>query len=506
MNLEDFKIILDFRLWNLKFQIPMPLARRIAYNVVFNSVAKIASTVLALVAIGFITRYLGTEGFGKYATVLAFFGLFGALADFGLSPLLAREISRKDAPERTIVGNVVALRIVSSSGILGLALLAIPFLPYDRELRLGILIAAIAFVFASSSGILNGIFQKRLAMFEVATVEFFGKCLQLGIIIAAVSFDWGFGAIILALLAYMIFNATLLFFLSQRLLPFRLSFDTMFWKTFLRESLPVGMISIVSFAYFKMDTILLSVLQGSADVGIYNAAYKIIENLTFFPAMIAGLVLPLFSRYIFHDPEKFRLIANKTFKVFVVFAAPLAIGGFFLAEPLVLLIGGPEFLAAALPLRILIFSLAAIFFGNFFNALLIAGNLQKRLLFVLSLVAIFNIVANMILIPLYSFAGAAGVSLVTEGTVALATAFLAFRFLGYRPDTRGLFKIVFSSCVMGAFLFFCASSSFPVRLSGGMIVYLFALWATGGIGMDEIAPLLFRKSSSYENSNTSSSV
>ncbi len=482
----------------------MPLARRIAYNVVFNSVAKIASTVLALVAIGFITRYLGTEGFGNYATVLAFFGLFAALADFGLSPLLAREISRKDAPEQIIVGNVVALRIVSSSIILGLALITVPFLPYDKELRLGIIIAAIAFVFASSSGILNGIFQKRLAMFEVASVEFLGKCLQLSIIIAAVSFDWGFGAIILALLAYMIFNASALFFLSQRLLSFRLSFDISFWKSFLRESLPVGMISIVSFAYFKMDTILLSVLQGSSDVGIYNAAYKIIENLTFFPAMIAGLVLPLFSRYIFHEPEKFRLVADKTFKVFVVFAAPLAIGGFFLAEPLVLLIGGPDFIAAALPLRILIFALAAIFFGNFFNAILIAGNLQKRLLAALSVVAAFNIVANLFLIPKYSFAGAASVSLATESAVALATAFLAFRFLGYRPDTRGLFRILLASGILGIFLFFFASFSFLVRLPGGICVYLVSLWATGGIGMDEIAPLLFRKHSSLENNETKS--
>ena len=482
----------------------MPLARRIAYNVVFNSVAKIASTILALVAIGFITRYLGTEGFGDYATVLAFFGLFSALADFGLSPLLAREISRKDAPERIIVGNVVALRIVSSSFILGLALLVVPFLPYDRELRLGILIAAVAFVFASSSGILNGIFQKRLAMFEVATVEFLGKCLQLGIIVATVSFDWGFGAIILALLAFMVFNAILLFLLSQRLVSFRLTFDMTFWKTFLRESLPVGMISIVSFAYFKMDTILLSVLRGSADVGIYNAAYKIIENLTFFPAMIAGLVLPLFSRYIFHDPEKFHLVANKTFKVFVVFAAPLAIGGFFLAEPLVLLIGGPEFLAAALPLRILIFSLAAIFFGNFFNAILIAGNLQKRLLVALSIVAVLNIAANLILIPLYSFAGAASVSLATEGAVAIATAFLASRFLGYRPDTQGALKILISSLIMGVFLLFSASFPFLVRLSGGMVIYLLALWTTGGIGINEIAPLLLRKPSSYESDDTQS--
>lgn len=476
----------------------MPLARRIAYNVIFNSVAKILSTVLALVGIGFMTRYLGAEGFGNYATVLAFFGLFGALADLGLAPLLAREISRKDAPESSIIGKVVALRIVSSSVVLGAALIAIPFLPYSSELRFGIIIAAGAFVFASSSGVLNGIFQKRLAMFQVATVELTGKCLQLGLIVAAVNFDWGFGAIISALLLYMIWNALALFYLSERLVSFRLSFDVAFWRQFLRASLPVGLISIVTFAYFKMDTILLSILRGSADVGIYNAAYKIIENLTFFPAMIAGLVLPLFSRYIFHEPDNFRLVADKTFKVFTVFAAPIAIGGFFLAEPLVLLIGGQEFLAAAAPLRILIFSLAAIFFGNFFNAILIAGNLQKRLLAVLFGIALINIIANIIFIPRYSFIGASGVSLLTESAVAIATAILAAHFLSYRPSLNGIFGILLSASGMGLFLWTFSSLSFPVLLAGGIICYALFLWMSGSIHPDEIATLLSKRDTVHE--------
>ena len=157
----------------------MPLARRIAYNVVFNSVAKIISTVLALLSIGFITRYLGKEGFGDYATVLAFFALFSALADLGLAPLLAREISREDAPEANIVGNVVALRLTSSFIDFAGALCAIPFFPYSEGLRTGIIVASAAFLFASSSGVLNGIFQKRLAMFKIAAVELIGKFLQL---------------------------------------------------------------------------------------------------------------------------------------------------------------------------------------------------------------------------------------------------------------------------------------------------------------------------------------
>ena len=72
----------------------MSTPRKIAYNVVFSAAAKMAGTVLALVGIGFITRYLGKDGFGDYSTVLAFFFFFGALADLGLYSISTREISR----------------------------------------------------------------------------------------------------------------------------------------------------------------------------------------------------------------------------------------------------------------------------------------------------------------------------------------------------------------------------------------------------------------------------
>ena len=57
----------------------MVIARKIAYNVVVSGASKVLSTILALVAIGFITRYLGTEGFGNYAIVLAFLSFFAMI-------------------------------------------------------------------------------------------------------------------------------------------------------------------------------------------------------------------------------------------------------------------------------------------------------------------------------------------------------------------------------------------------------------------------------------------
>lgn len=470
----------------------MALARRIAVNVVFNSAAKIGSTVLALVSIGFVTRYLGADGFGDYATALAFFAFFSSIADLGISSLVAREISREGASEQEILGNVAALRITTSIIVFLLSPILAIVLPYSSELKVGVVIAAAAFVFSSFSGMLNGIFQKHLAMYKVATVELFGKCLQLAIIILTVRFNWGFSALIVALLLYMIFNAAISWWLSRAYATFQLSFDIRFWKRFLAESWPVGAIVIVTFAYFKADTILLSFFRPSEDVGIYNAAYKIIENLTFFPAMIAGLMLPVFSRHVFGDREKFLMTARKTFKVFLVFALPIAIGGFFLADQLVALIGGPAFVDSALPLRILIFSLTAIFFGNYFNAVLIAGNLQRKLLLGLLFIALGNVAVNMVLIPRYSYVGAAATSLGTEVLVAVLGAWLSARFLRFFPSSDGTFGILLSSAALALFLGFFSQLPFLLLVLGGAACYGFFLWATGSVQTDELSLLLRR--------------
>lgn len=495
----------------------MFVARKIAYNVVFNATAKILSTGLALVNIGFITRYLGKEGFGNYATVLAFFAFFGAAADLGIYSIATREISREKADEKTIISNAFSLRLTSSLIVLLLSPLVL-FLPYSQELRLGILIAAASFIFSSSYVVLNGVFQKNLAMDKVASTELAGKLIQTGFIILAVKKDWGFTVINISLLLYMIFNFVLIFFLSRHYVKFRLSFDWPYWRKFLKESLPLGISVVITFIYFKLDTILLSLLRNATDVGIYSAAYKIIENITFFPAMIVGLIFPILSRFIHSNRPRFQEISDKTFKIFVILTVPLTVGIIFLAPEIIRLIGGAGFSESAGVLKILVFALVFIFFGNFFNNILVAGNAQKSLVKILSVCAAFNIAANLIVIPLFSYNGAAVTSLLTEFLAATLTAIFVARKLNYIPRLENWRGILLSGAAMAAFLFgakMTVLKSFPAEridsvsalqvglsflistVSSSAVYFLF-LWLTKAVRSEEILSIVSRQKPSEE--------
>jgi O-antigen/teichoic acid export membrane protein len=448
---------------------------------------------LALVGIGFITRYLGTEGFGDYSTVLAFFAFFGSIADLGIYSITTREISRPGADEKKILGNAFSLRLFSSVLVLAVTPILIFFLPYSHDVKLGILIAAASFVFSSTYMVLNGVFQKNLAMDKVAIAEVLGKVLQVAIIIFSVKHNLGFTAIILSVLAAMIFNFVTVLFFARKYTSFNLQFDFSYWKKFLKEAAPLGISAVVIFIYFKVDTILLSILKTNVEVGIYNAAYKVIENISFFPAMIVGLVFPMFSRHIFSDKKQFFHLIDETFKVFLIFVVPIVIGTLFLSEGVIHLIGGAAFSQAANTLRILIFALAFIFFGGLFNNILIAGNHQKKMLWILVGCAIFNVTANIIFIPLFSYTASAFISSATEFFVALFGFALTWKYIGYLPSFRYFFRILISGSAMAIFLYVFRYQSFFLLALLSACVYVLFLWITRTITIEELASIFVSK-------------
>ena len=250
---------------------------------------------------------------------------------------------------------------------------------------------------------------------------------------------------------------------------------------------------MIIFIYFKIDTIILSVLKTSAEVGIYNAAYKVIENISFFPAMIIGLVFPIFSRYIFSDKKQFSHIADETTKVFLILIVPIVIGTLFLSEGIIGLIGGEAFSESANTLRILIFSLAFIFFGNLFNSILIAANHQRKLLWALLACAIFNVVANIIFIPMFSYTGSAVISSFTEFFVALAGLVLTLKYIGYVPSVSYLPRILISGFAMAVFLYVFKTQGFFLLVISSSIIYAVFLWITRTITIEEFSSIFAAK-------------
>jgi O-antigen/teichoic acid export membrane protein len=467
--------------------------RKIAFNVIVASLSKILNTAVALGGLMMITRYLGPDQFGLYVTALAFNGLFNALGDWGLYQTVTREISRPNASEKTIIGNIMALRIVLSITLAIVLPFFIYILPYTIELKISLLLILLSYIFYSFYQILIGLFQKRLIMYKITIVELLGKIVQIFLVFIGIYFDLGLKFIVFALAISMLNNFTIIYFLTRRFIKFKLHFDLVGWKKFLQESWPIGLSVIVTFIYFKADTLLLKTFSNNQAVGIYGAAYKVLENITFFPGMIVGLLMPMFSYYIFKDRNKFKLLVNKNFKIFVILIIPLIIITLFFAQNIIQIIAGPEYTASATVLRIIIFSLSFIFFGMLLGSILVVAKLQKQQLVALIICAIFNVVANLIFIPKYSYLATSFVSVATEFLVVALSGYIIYTKLHFLPKVENFGLIFLAGLLMIIYILVFYNLPFIFILLTAPSLYFMILIVFKVITKQEITMLIKKK-------------
>ncbi len=177
---------------------------------------------------------------------------------------------------------------------------------------------------------------------------------------------------------------------------------------------------------------------------------------------------------------------------------PVVIGTVFLATDIVRIVSGSGFEASGVVLQILAFSLAGIFFGHYFNMLILVGNAQKKLMYLLIGVAVVNISLNLLLINQFSYRGAAIASAITELLVVLVSASLAWKTLRFFPKPDRIGAILFSAGAM--ILVFLALSQASFLLSGGaaVLTYVGALWLFRAITPEELASVFSNRTEEGE--------
>lgn len=478
----------------------MKLATKIAYNTIIQIIGKIISTALGLVSVGMIARYLGTNGFGEYTTILTFISFFAIIADLGLTLVTVQLISQPNCDENRILGNLLGLRLVSALIFIGLAPISVFFFPYAGAIKIGVVIASLSFFFIAQNQILVGLFQKRLRMDKVSIAEVVNRFALIFMIILVIKLDSGLTGIILATVLASLINFLIHYFYSRQFVKIKLQFDFQYWKEIIQKTWPLAVTIVFNLIYLKTDTLLLSIIRRKSDIGIiaevglYGAAYKVIDVLITFPFMFAGIVLPVMTAaWANKDREGFKKILQKAFDVMAIIAVPLAIGTQLVATQVITLIMGNEFAMAGPILQVLIFAASCIFLGNMFAHAVIAIDKQREIISAYVFVAITSVIGYLIFIPLYSYFGAAYVTIYSELAISLASFFLVYRNTKFIPNLEVLIKSALASLVMfasiyGTYLFI--TSNLLLVLTIAIITYFVFLIIFRGLKKADLLVLI----------------
>lgn len=465
---------------------------KVTYNMGAAVSARFLVGIIGVVVLGLLTRYFGPEGFGNYDAILAYVFIFIAFADLGLYTIFVREISRPGADEKQIAGNILSLRIITSIVFAGVAIVVSFLLPYQDVVRKGIIIASGFLVFSSLTQFFIGIFQKNLKIYYVSFSEIFAKLTQLGLVLVLIRYQMTLLGFIIAAVVSQTVYFFILFGFSRKLLKISVKFDFEYWKKVLNMSLPVAASVVFTLIYFKMDTVLLSLMKPAAHVGIYSAAYRVLEQAIFFPAMYMGLIMPMLSRN-FSNGKKFSEIFNESFRHLVTFAVPSVIVLFMLSPQIIGLIGGSSFVDSIGVLKILSFAIGIIFLGSLGGNSLVALNLQKKGMWIYFSGALINLGTNFIVIPRYSYYGAAWTTIMTELLVTILMFIVIFRHMPIKINFSIIKKALLAGLLMILTMYPFRNMNLlivlPLALSYGVYLYLLK-----GFTKEEFYQVLGKKS------------
>ena len=478
----------------------MNLSSKIAYNTIIQLLGKVVSTILGLVSLAMMARYLGQAGFGSYTTVINYVSFFAIIADLGLTLVTVQMISLPNADETKILNNLFGLRLVSIVLFLGLAPIVAIFLPYSLYIKIGILIAAISFLFPALNQVLIGLFQKKLRMDKAVIAETLGRILLVAGIYLTIIFKQGLIGILWASVAAAAFNFLIAYLLATKFHFLKPNFDFKLWQEVIKKSWPLTVTIVLNLLYLKTDTLILSFIKSPGEVGLYGAAYRIIDVLTTLPFMFAGIILPILTSAWFEEKKDyFAAVLQKSFDLMAIFSIPITAGTLILARPLIILVAGNDFADSGLILKILIFTLEAIFLGCMFSHAVIAIGRQKKMIGSYIFVSVSSVILYLIFIPIFSYFGAAFVTIYSELAIALCSAYVVWRYTGFIPSFKIIAKTSAASIIMWLCLYFIPTNfyySWFGLIIGGLIaimVYFISLYVLKGVTKNDLKILLNKK-------------
>ena len=202
-----------------------------------------------------------------------------------------------------------------------------------------------------------------------------------------------------------------------------------------------------STVYTNLDTVMLGFMTPDEVVGHYNAAVRIKSILVSVVTSLGTVLLPRASYYVEHGQmDEFRKITGKALNFVMVIALPLMIYFILFAKQGILLLSGEDFMGAVVPMQLIMPTLLFIGLTNVMGIqILVPTGREKTVLWSIIAGAVVDVVLNMMLIPAYGAAGAAGATTVAEAVVlvvqiaALRGEVLdAFRSIQYWKVTFGL--------------------------------------------------------------------
>jgi O-antigen/teichoic acid export membrane protein len=372
---------------------------------------RIPVELLVPIAIG---RILGPTAVGSYAMIFLVSTYIGYGADFGISYLLIREISRYSAQIKSWVSSAFIVGGIVSLGLLSLVILVAIILFGATYLCAEILCAVLsAIILALGSYYVSAFYASSRMQYETIGVLFqsliYGSLSLLGL-----THGWGLPFVFLSLLI-----SRLTFFVVCRSLYRRmveLVPDTNVKKVreIWHESPPFLVHNVFSMVSTRVDILMLGAMAGPRQVGYYEPASGFVTRLPFIARALTNSSFPVLSGLLPSQQDRARNHSHTLTIRLLMLSFPMAVWIFWAASRLTYISYGPAFAPTAICLRILAILIPLQFIDNGLGMIASAGNKQRERAKIVIVASIVNLLLNIALIPKFGYVATSVSSVISE--------------------------------------------------------------------------------------------
>lgn len=223
----------------------------------------------------------------------------------------------------------------------------------------------------------------------------------------------------------------------------------------LKPSLHIFVFNLITSIYLNLNTVMLGFMKGDSAVGFYTAGNKISHIVLSVVASLGVVLLPRCSNLVENGRmDEFAAVTRKSYSLVQALSLPSTLGLILLASPIIIIFGGSEFADASSVLAWTAPIIVFIGLSNVFG-IQILYPLGKENLVIWSTVggAVINLLLNLLLIPYWSYTGAAISTFIAELTVLLIQILWGYRYIPFSLFEKVNVNYLIASLVMAVVVF-----------------------------------------------------
>lgn len=394
--------------------------KKLSMNFLFNLLKTLMSLIFPLITFPYASRILGVDNLGKVQYCNSIVSYFSLIASLGITIYAVREGSKYKNDTYMLSKFSKEILIINTISTIISYILFIIFVKFffHNDYYILIIVCSLSIFFTTYS--IEWLYQIKEEYKYISFRSFLIQILSLLLLFLFVKSPQDY--ILYAFVNVLGASGNFIFNIFHAK-----DFINIFCKSKIEISkhikpiFTIFGISIASSVYMNLDSVMLGAMQNTIAVGLYTAAVKIVQATKTLISSLSNVLFPRLSNYLGNNKlDEYKKLLFQGLRGIILITVPSAIGMCMLSKEIIIIFSGLSFSEAKLASQILSINVIfSIIDGALYYQILLPFGKEKFASLSTFIGALINLILNFVMIPYFSYNGAALTTLVAEFCVFL---------------------------------------------------------------------------------------